>query len=496
MYENARSVLCRSMLAALLLVLAMPLSAAIFTPNSFDDRIDASPGDGVCATAPPVVCTLRAAVMEANALAGPDTIVLPAGTYRLTRAGSGENGSLTGDLDITDVAGLIIQAAESSQRPVIDANLLDRALDVRAGPFVLNGIRITNGRAMEPELFGDSSTGGGILLRNGADNLIHLSEIDGNRASLFGGGIFRGNQPGTLRIMLSRVANNRAGLDDDEGSSGGGLYLYDGDDAEVQMSRFEANRAGYGAAILLRKNNLLLRYSVLSGNIADKPGQGRDNGIALHAVEESVLRVENSSVYWNDAPDIPIPSSPLAAIAVAGGTLLMFSSTVADNGYGGILSAGSDATLQNVTLAGNQYGLTWFNNSLMTGVAKTLFIRNSIMAHHVFGSCHLTLFPGDVHDINGHNLNDDGGCNLAPAGFGNLVNVYPQLHYLDTSLALPARMPAQGSPVIDAGSPLDPASGNPEACFQFDQLGVARAPGRCDIGAVERQGLFADGFEP
>lgn len=37
-----------------------------FNVNSTDDRVDANPGDGVCATSNPVRCTLRAATMEAT----------------------------------------------------------------------------------------------------------------------------------------------------------------------------------------------------------------------------------------------------------------------------------------------------------------------------------------------------------------------------------------------------------------------------------------------
>ena len=48
-------------------------SAATFTVNSTADQGDASAGDGSCATAAGV-CTLRAAIQEANALAGTDTI--------------------------------------------------------------------------------------------------------------------------------------------------------------------------------------------------------------------------------------------------------------------------------------------------------------------------------------------------------------------------------------------------------------------------------------
>src|SRR5262245_49487475 len=56
---------------------------ATLTVDSTVDSVDASPGNGICADSLGR-CTLRAAVMEANALGGPDTIVLPAGTYTLT----------------------------------------------------------------------------------------------------------------------------------------------------------------------------------------------------------------------------------------------------------------------------------------------------------------------------------------------------------------------------------------------------------------------------
>jgi CSLREA domain-containing protein len=49
--------------------------AATFTVNSTLDAVDAAPGDGICATAG-AVCMLRAAIQEAHALAGTDTIVV------------------------------------------------------------------------------------------------------------------------------------------------------------------------------------------------------------------------------------------------------------------------------------------------------------------------------------------------------------------------------------------------------------------------------------
>src|SRR5262249_39409296 len=56
--------------------LIMATAMATFVVNSALDQDDVSPGDGVCDSNPgaPVVCTLRAAVQEANALAGADII--------------------------------------------------------------------------------------------------------------------------------------------------------------------------------------------------------------------------------------------------------------------------------------------------------------------------------------------------------------------------------------------------------------------------------------
>ena len=63
--------------------------AADFTVNNTTDAVDADTGDGICEVTPGI-CSLRAAIMQANALAGPDTINVPAGTYELTITGVDE----------------------------------------------------------------------------------------------------------------------------------------------------------------------------------------------------------------------------------------------------------------------------------------------------------------------------------------------------------------------------------------------------------------------
>jgi hypothetical protein len=109
-----------------------------FIVNANDDRGDAEPGDGMCKTIDDT-CTLRAVIIEANVHPGEDMIVLPNGTYILTITGTGENQSVTGDLDITEAVSIL---GDSSVSTVIDASLLgDRAIEILASA---NPVSISN----------------------------------------------------------------------------------------------------------------------------------------------------------------------------------------------------------------------------------------------------------------------------------------------------------------------------------------------------------------
>jgi CSLREA domain-containing protein len=88
-----------------------PVLGAVFTVNTTADTVDATPGDGMCADSSGN-CSLRAAIMEANALSGPDTIVLQSGqTYTLSlddMAGD-ENTAAEDDLDVVAGSTITIQ---------------------------------------------------------------------------------------------------------------------------------------------------------------------------------------------------------------------------------------------------------------------------------------------------------------------------------------------------------------------------------------------------
>jgi hypothetical protein len=75
----------------------------------------------------------------------------------------------------------------------------------------------------------------------------------------------------------------------------------------------------------------------------------------------------------------------------------------------------------------------------------------------------------------GINLSSDGSCLRF-----DLTHTDPGLAELsDNGGPTSTRLPAPGSPVIDAGG---------TTCSETDQRGIRRQDGRCDIGAVERAG--------
>ena len=70
---RSRALLWPLCLVVVLGMFSNSLKAATFTVDSTTDAVDASPGNGVCATSG-AVCTLRAAIQESNALAGADSL--------------------------------------------------------------------------------------------------------------------------------------------------------------------------------------------------------------------------------------------------------------------------------------------------------------------------------------------------------------------------------------------------------------------------------------
>ncbi len=206
----------KKILFTFLVLISGMSTSAIFQVNlTSQDHVDANPGDGVCEIPSGGFCTLRAAIMEANALPGSDSIVLPSNaTIRLTIPGSGENSAATGDLDITDAVAIV---ASGEDMPTINANELnDRVFHVLSGSGLVSftNFRVIGGSAG----FGD---GGGGAINISVNNLVLVTRVwfEGNIADS-GGAIFL-NPLSKLDIVDSVFRGNAAASQD----GGGALVL-------------------------------------------------------------------------------------------------------------------------------------------------------------------------------------------------------------------------------------------------------------------------------
>ena len=100
-----------------------------FVVNSPLDQPDANPGDGIAATASGET-TLRAAVQEANAAPGADSIILPAGFFQLSLLGPSDHSAASGHLEVTDDLTI---TGDGQNVTFIDASQIDSAFHIQAG---------------------------------------------------------------------------------------------------------------------------------------------------------------------------------------------------------------------------------------------------------------------------------------------------------------------------------------------------------------------------
>ena len=166
---------------------AAPAWAATFSVTKIADT-----NDGTC----DADCSLREAIIAANAAAGSDTIAVPSGTYTLTIAGQGEDAAATGDLDLSDS---VIITGDGSASTILDAGGIDRVFDVMTGiSATLTGLTIQNGNV--------AGRGAGVQY----DTTLTLTDVvvTANSASGEGGGLYCESGPCSLTLMNTTINNN------------------------------------------------------------------------------------------------------------------------------------------------------------------------------------------------------------------------------------------------------------------------------------------------
>jgi len=257
---------------AIVLTLSQGAEAKIFKVNSTEDMVDATPGDAVCMTATGV-CTLRAAIQEANALPGADEIRLKAGTYRLLLIGEGEDFAATGDLDIKNSVTIV---GKSAALTVVDGHHSDRVFQVFGTATVATfvGLKIQNG------VIATGGFAGGGIANIGATVIVNNCTITNNISyAMIGGGIL--SQAGNLKVVSSRVTQNELYYEGGQTIGGGiasyldtslkiiGTIVADNFVSNVTDTTGSNDIALGGGIAILATDTVKIRSCKILGNIAD-----------------------------------------------------------------------------------------------------------------------------------------------------------------------------------------------------------------------------------
>lgn len=441
-----------SLISLLTIGSAVWAATPVFIVNSVADDVDATITDGLCKTATGT-CTLRAAIMQANAEGSVGAmIMLPAGNYTIVAPKLGSDPDSVGDYDITNSVGKITIVGAGLASTKIDANGIDRAIHVHAqARLSLSGVTIVNADVLN----NNDENGGGI--ENEGSLALTDAVIEGASAE-FGGCIF--NDGGSVvlkRVVLSHCVAH---------SSGGGLHSFSGY-VSIDASTIDSNHTlmSVGGGISVYAGNLTATNSTFSSNAADQGG----------------------------------------GLYLGGTAIVLVNDTIAGNhsyGRGGGFMCNCSASMYNVTVSrnyalnedGDGYGSGFFSTS-----SATLNIFNSVFATNYQGpffqdcegpvtlsyenriflsQCPLTLGPSEHH------------LELTDGTLGLLQNNGGPTQ----TMAL-----ASGSNAIDAANANAGCLGPDGKAIARDQRGFPRNVGRCDLGAYEfgatADEIFISNFE-
>jgi hypothetical protein len=365
--------------------------------------------------------SLREAVTAANNTAGIDTIVLPGGSYGLTRTGGSEDHNVTGDLDVRD--SVVISGAGASTT-TISAGNLSGVFHVISGTLTMSGVTIRDGAA---------SNGAGVMVNNGASLVLSQSVVRNNAATEGGGGVGLLTSGASISLDRVQVLNNTA-------QYGGGVYIYDGSLTATDTTVDGNTTTQWAGGIYIEHGTGVLNRVTSSNNSAGLEG----GGIMLEG-GAATLSITNATVSGNGS------AVGGGGIYVWSGALTVSASTIANNdapsGAGIYLRVGGSASLSSTIVAGN------------TGSGNANQALTSL----------------------GYNL--DSGNTLGLNQASDLVNTDPLLAPLaDNGGFTPTHALSGTSPALDRGDPGAPAidqrgtarSGTPDiGAFEYIAPNVA-----------------------
>ena len=206
--------------------------------------------------------------MEANALPGADSVILPAGRYRLTRVSPDDLGDDQGDLDL--FGSVSIHGAGGSQT-TIDGLQKSRLFDLHdAGDVAISNVALTDGYADD---------GGAIRTDSGSELTLVGAVLRHNRADANGGALaaLPGAGGEDLHIQDCFFQSNSA-----PNGGGGAIYALNRE-LSIDGCTFAGNSAADGGATAAVGGEWTITRSTFSGNHASHAGG------AIEAVEHGPI---------------------------------------------------------------------------------------------------------------------------------------------------------------------------------------------------------------
>lgn len=269
---------------------------------------------------------------------------------------------------------------------------------------------------------------------------------------------------------------------------GGAVYVSDGANLTVNLSRFTNNEARTGGAIAVRSGS---RLSIDGSTISDNTTARDGGGIDFDVSTAYITNVTMSRNYGQQGGAINIFAGEVTldrvtlsrntAIYGAGMNAYLgthtftnstFSGNEAQSSAGAIYNLRCKMTLLNVTLAGNSAGSVGGIVNNAGGPTPDLRLKNVVIAKGASGTNCGFVYPATSLEFS---LSDDATCGFG-AGRDNASIMLGPL--ANNSGLTQTHLPNPGSPAIDGGT----ASG----CPATDQRGLPRPFGAtCDVGAVE-----------
>jgi CSLREA domain-containing protein len=355
------------------------VNAATFVVNTTADTIDATAGDGNCADAGGA-CSLRAAISEANALAGDDIINIPAGTYTQTLVGS-DNTNAAGDWDVT--SNITINGAGAATT-ILQANVapnvsVERVIHfVTGGTSTVSGVTFRNGRTTS------GIFGGGVRVESAVNVTLNNVIIRDNIALGRGGGLYVVTSTSVLTMNNSTITNNQSSTNGVGTTSAGGAGVYqlagnstfnntniNGNTTDVTGSTAGAPPNAVGGGVTVVGGTLNLNFSTVNNNTATSTQSSAFGGGINMAGTTAAVNLTNSSVNNNTAT---IPAGTgfpnVGGINNEGGTLTLNNSTVSGNTAG---SSGGIRVLASTVAATANINRSAIVNNTATGSAGGIF---------------------------------------------------------------------------------------------------------------------------